>query len=410
VLCGLAVLIAISLAVVGLVGGPLLPALGTAVIGLAAALFFLPVRWSRPAAFSGLAAGVALAALGVDRTALSLRNALTEVAARATLVSETDVGTAAYGLRVSPSGSHFLAMQSPVGRRGTERRRTVLLIGRFGGAAREVSAVDGDFVDDRRVLVVDALEHGMELRLEPVDSGAAPVWADTLADADYIDTRLIVDRDDGTWAFVGENAGDDRTTVLVGRIGERGSSRRAAIPDTIAMVGEPIVFDQGNTVIVPTYVNVMRGRASALWALPLLGMDPLRSELWRVRGDSLRRIASIRGIPDCGAPAGGVAACAARHVRATSLYTIDASGAAVEVAQLASRNLGAVVVGPGTRAALMRFDHSIQLIDLARRRLTTIPLGPKSEYASEVRAGPGYAVTLSHNQNRRATVRLYRVE
>jgi len=410
VLGGLAVLIAISSGVVGLVGGPLLPAFGTIVIGLAAALFFLPVRWIRPAAFSGLAAGVALVTLGADRTALSLRNALTEVTARATLVSETDVGTAAYGLRVSPSGSHFLAMQSPVGRRGTARRRTVLLIGRFGGASREVSAVDGDFVDDRRVLVVDALEHGMELRLEPVDSGAAPVWADTLADADYIDTRLIIDRDNGTWAFVGEDADDDRTRVLVGRIGERGSSRRAAIPDTIVMVGEPIVFDQGNTVIVPTYVNVMRGRTSALWALPLLGMDPLRSELWRVRGDSLKRIASIRGVPECGAPVGGIAACAARHVRATSLYTIDANGVAVEVAQLASHNLGVVVVGPGTRAASMRFDHSIQLIDLARCRLTTIPLGPRSDYASEVRAGPGYAVTLSHNQNRRATVRLYRIE
>jgi hypothetical protein len=231
VLGGLAVLIAISS------GGrrpgrrSSAPGRRTIVIGPGRGAVFPPGALEPPGLPSRASqAGVALVTLGVDRTALSLRNALTEVTARATLVSETDVGTAAHGLRVSPSGSHFLAMQSPVGRRGTARRRTVLLIGRFGGASREVSAVDGDFVDDRRVLVVDALEHGMELRLEPVDSGAAPVWADTLADADYIDTRLIIDRDNGTWAFVGEDADDDRTRVLVGRIGERGSSRRAAIP------------------------------------------------------------------------------------------------------------------------------------------------------------------------------------
>ena len=394
---------------VGLVGTRLLGTLGTAIIGVAAALVVFPVRWSRPAAFAGLVAGAAAVTAGVDRASLRLRDALTETTARATPVSQTDVGDAVYGLRVSPDGSRFLAMSSPMGRRGTPRQ-TVLLVGRLGGRVREVSALAAEFVDDERILILDALQQGMELRIEPVDSGAAPIWADTLPDADYIDTRLMLDRDNGSWAIVGEDSDDDRTAVLVGRIGERGSTRRAAIPDTIAMVGEPIVFGQGATVIVPTFVNVMRGRASALWAMPLVGMDPLRSELWRVRGDSLVRIAAVRGVPECGAPMNGVAACAARHVRATSLYTIDASGTAVEVAQLPSQNLGVVSVGPGARAASMRFDRSIQLIDLATRRLTTIRLPPGSDYGSEVRAGPGYVVTLTHNQNRRATVRLYRIQ
>jgi len=395
----------------GWVGNSLVGTLGTAVVGLAAALFFSPMRWSRPAAFAGLIAGAAVVTVGVDRQALALRHALTTTNARATLLAEADLGGgAAYGLRVSPDGAHFLAMRSPIGPRGTRRRTASLILGRFGGSVRELTAVGGDFVDDRRLLVLGALDGAMEIRLEPVDSGAAPIWADTLTDADLFDARLLIDRDSSTWAVVGEDADDDRTAVFTGRIGERGVTRHAGIPDTVAMMGEPIVFGHGSTLIVPTFVNMMRGGVSALWVMPMLGMDLMRSELWRARGDSLVRMASVRGVPECGEPLGGVAACTTHHVKATSLYTVDANGTVAEVAQFPTRDLGVMALGPGPRAASMKFDRSVQTIDLATRRLTTIPLPAGTDYATEVRARGGYVVTLSYSEKRRGTVRRYRVD
>jgi Zn-dependent protease with chaperone function len=392
-----------------LAGASMLGALGTALIGIAATLFLTPMRWRRAGAYAGLVAGATLATVGVDRRALSLRDALAETTARATPVAQMDLGGAAYGLRVSPNGSRFLAMRPPMTRRPAAQQTAALVVGRFDGPVREVSAIGGDFVDDERILVLAALDGGVELRLERVDGDSGAIWADTLAGADYVDMRLVVDRDSGSWAIVGEDTDNDGTSVVAGRIGEKGSTRRAGIPDTLAMIGEPMVFGEAATVIVPVYANVRRGRPSSLWAIPLTGMDPLRTELWRVRGDSLTRGATLRGVPECGEPAGGVVACSAQHFRSTSLYTIDANGTAVEVAQLRSQDVGAIAVGPGARAASMKFDRSIQVIDLAARRLTTISLPPTTVYATEVRAGPGYVATLSQAENRRSMVRLYRI-
>jgi hypothetical protein len=141
----------------------------------------------------------------------------------------------------------------------------------------------------------------------------------------------------------------------------------------------------------------------------MLGMDALRSELWRVRGDSIARLSSLRGVPQCGAPANGVAACASRYSRGTSLYSIDGNGKAVEVAQLASHDIGVLGLGPGLYLAGMKFDRTIEIIDLATRRLTKIATPAGTDYAGEVRAGPGFVATLSYAENRRSTVRLFRL-
>ncbi|HUQ82449.1 MAG TPA: M48 family metalloprotease [Gemmatimonadaceae bacterium] len=395
---------------VSLAGQSLMGALGTLIVGIAAATFFVQARWNRIAAVGAVVAGIALATVGVDAKAWTLRNALTQTAATATLDSQMPLGVVAAGLRVTPDGEHFLATPMRTGRRPTSRQAATLLLGRFGGTVRELAAVAADFVDDERVLTLDALESGMELRIERVDSGAAVVWADTLTGVELVDPRLVIDRDSSSWAIIGESADDDQTSVYAGKIGVKGSAHRAGIPDTIAMVGDPIVFGQATTVIVPTYKATRRGAgASATWALPLMGINPRQSELWRVRGDDLVRVASLRGVPQCGAPANGVAACESRHMRATSLYAIDAAGVTTEVAQLASPTLGMVAVGPGLRAASMKLDRSIQVIDLAARRLTTVSLPAVTEYASEVRVTARYIVTLSYAENRRSTVRRYRL-
>jgi len=392
-------------------GPPMVAAFATALSGVAAALLTMRTRWSRPTAYASFAVAAALAALGLDRAAMTLRGALTETTARATPVSETDLGAAGNGLRVSPSGTHFLVSRTPMGYRPTVRPRLSLLAGRVGGSVRDVQAIAGEFVDDDRMLVIDPLEHGVELRLERVDSATTPLWVDTLPDVSVGYERLLIDRDARSWAVVATDEDNDRSAVFSGRIGEKGVTRRAVIPDTLTMMGEPIVFGQGTTVIVPTLNNALReGRPVSLWTLPFTGFDALRTDLWRVRGDSIQRVSSLRGAPQCGDPVVSSAACVVRQMKATSLYTVSETGVATEVARLQAQDIGIVAVGPGLRTASMGFDRTVLVTDLAARRLTRIPLPPNSTFASEVRAGPGYIVTLSIDQNRRSTVRLYRVD
>jgi Zn-dependent protease with chaperone function len=394
-------------------GAPVVGAFATALFGVAAALLTVQARWSRPAAYAGLALAFAFAFLGVDRRALALRHALTEGRARATPESETELGGQAYSLRVSPNGHHFLAMQTPTYRPGT-RPRPVLIAGRVGGRPREINGADGEFVDDGRLLMVTVLDRGVELRLERADS-VGVLWADTLADAAMPDPRLLVDRDHGTWVVVGTDGDNDRTSVWTGRIGEKGSTLRSSIPDTIPMTGEPTVFDEGATLIFPSYRNVTRSAARgtlpvSLWSLPFFGVDLPAMELWRVHGDSVRSLTSVRGTPQCGEPLEGKAACAVHRLNATSLYTVSASGGVEEVAQLSQNDFRLAAVGPGLWAASGTFDRAIVVVDLAAKRLTRIALPPNGSFASEVRAGPGWAVTLGYGQNQRSVVRSYRIQ
>jgi Zn-dependent protease with chaperone function len=396
-----------------LVGAPMVGTFATVLFGVAAALFTVQTRWSRPAGYTGLALASLVAFLGVDRRALALRHALAEASARATPESETQLGGQAYSLRVSPGGHHFLAAQTPTYRPGS-RPRSVLVTGRVGGRARELAAVDAEFVDDARLLTVAVVERGVELRLENADSSGI-LWADTLADAPMLDPRLMIDRDHGSWVIVGTDGDNDRTVVLTGRIGEKGGTLRAAISDTIGITGEPIVFDEGATLVFPSYRNTVRAAGQrmpplSLWAIPLFGVDLPAMDLVWVHGDSVRSLISVRGTPQCGEPLGGQAACVVHRLNATSFYTVGETGDIEEVAQLSINEFRVAAVGPGLHAASAMFDRGIVVVDLAAKRLTRIALPPNGQFATEARAGPGWAVTLGYGQNQRSVVRSYRIQ
>ena len=399
---------------VPLAGAPAVGAFATALFGVAAALFTLQARWSRPAAYTGLALASLIAVLGFDRRSMALRHALAEATARATPESETQLGGQAYSLRVSPDGHHFLALQTPTYRPGV-RARATLVTGRVGGRAREVAGADAEFVDDARLLTVAALDRGVELRIESADSSGV-LWADTLSAVTMPDLRLTIDRDHGSWVIIGTDEDNDRTAVFTGRINEKGATLRAPIPDTIPISGEPIVFDDGATLIFPSYPTVQRSArgqpvpALSLLSLPFFGVDLPAMELWRAHGDSVRSLTSVRGAPQCGEALGGRAACAVHRLNATSLYTVSASGDVEEVAQLSINEFRLAGVGPGLWAASGTFDREIVVIDLAAKRLTRVELPPNQSFASEVRAGPGWAVTLGYGQNQRSVVRSYRIQ
>ena len=407
---GAVILQAVQMRSLPLTGAPVVGAFATALFGLAAGLFTVQARWGRPVGYAGLVAASIFTALGVDRRALALRHALTEVTARATPQSETPLDGQAYSLRVSPDGSHFLAMVTAY--RPGVRARPHFVTGGTGGRPREIAGADAGFVDNGRLLIVATVDRGVELRLESSDSGGV-VWADTLTDASMSDPRLLIDRDHGTWALLGGDADNDRTAVFTGRIGEKGGALRSSIPDTITMTGEPIVFDDGATLIVPTYrslVTAQRSPALSLWTLPFLGVDMPAMELWRVHGDSVRPLTSVRGTPQCGEPVGGTAACAVHRMNATSFYTVGASGVVEEVAELSRSEFRLAMVGPGLRVASATFDRAIVAVDLAAKRLTRIDLPPNGPIAAEARVGPGWAVTLEYGPNQRSVVRGYRIE
>jgi hypothetical protein len=56
----------------------------------------------------------------------------------------------------------------------------------------------------------------------------------------------------------------------------------------------------------------------------------------------------------------------------------------------------------------MTFDNQIVSVDLGTKRLKRIALPPTS-FASEVRVGPRWAITLGYGQNQRSIVRAYAV-
>jgi len=407
---GAVIVQAVQMRSLPLSGAPVVGAFATALFGLAAALFTVPARWSRPAAYTGLVAASMVSALSVDRRALALRHALAEVTARATARSETPLDGQAYSLRVSPDGGHFLALVTAY--RPGVRARPHLVTGGVGGLPREIVGADAEFVDDGRLLVVATVDRGVEVRLESADSSGV-VWADTLAEVSMTDPRLMINRDHGTWTVLGGDTDNDRTAVFTGRIGEKGGALRSSIPDTIPMSGEPIVFDDGATLIVPTYRSLVAARRSpalSLWTLPFLGVDMPAMELWRVHGDSVRPLTSVRGMPQCGEPVGGKAACAVHRMNATSFYLVGASGAVEEVAELPVSEFRMATVGPGLHAASSTLDRGIVAIDLAAKRLTRIDLPPNGPFAGEVRAGPGWAVTLEYGRNQRSVVRSYRIQ
>jgi len=398
-----------------LVGSSMVGAFATALFGVAAALFTVQTRWGRPAAFAGLVMASTFATLSIDRRAIALRRALAEDAARATLESQTELGGYAGQLRVSPDGRHFLAVQTPVRVSPAARPRSSLITGVVGGSVREVVAIDADFVDDARLLVLNELDRGaLELRIESVDGSSPPLFADTLANIAVSEPRMMLDRDSDGWAIIGIDADSDRTAVYAGKIGEKGGSRRAAIPDTIPITGDPVVFDGGATLIVPSYGNALRSagtRGLSAWPIPLFGIDFPSMELWLVRGDSVRRLGPVRGAATCGEPLGGSAACTVHTMNATSLYTVNAQGAVEEVAQTSLAELRVASLGPGVRAAGSMFDRGgVVLVDLAAKRLTRVALPPNTAFASEVRSGPGWVVTLGVGANQRAVVRSYRIQ
>jgi Zn-dependent protease with chaperone function len=390
-------------------GVPLIGVFATMLFGLAAVMLMGTPSRTRQTGYGTLVVAAALAVLGIDRTWLALRDAMAEVPGTLAPAGVTELGSAASGLRLSPNGERFLVLRLPLNRRAATTWTQTLTVGQIGGATRDVRGIAGDFVDDARILVLDALDEALEVRLERADTIAPPLWADTIVSADIEEPRLIIDRDASEWSVAGASTDTQLTTMVSGRIGEKGTTVQIPLPDSLAMIGEPVVFGTTNSLVLPAYTPMTRGTAPSILSMALLGMSPLRTELWRVAGTGVQRVVSLRGVPQCGEPLDGAAACVVRESNALSFYSLTADGVATEIGRRRGADLGVMAVGPGLHAASMAYDRSMLIVDIAARRMTRAPLPEGSEFPAEVRSASGYAVALGYSENRRTTVRRYRI-
>jgi hypothetical protein len=274
---------------------------------------------------------------------------------------------------------------------------------------RDVEATDGEFIDDNRIVVFDDIDAGIEVRQLPVEGDTTAVYADTVKDVHLEDSQLSIDPDAGSWSIVGRDD-EGLPVVVVGKINEKGSGKRVALPDSIIAVGEPVVFGLGSEVFMSSYGDLQRFKAPSLWSMAMFGMPSMEAQFWRVTGGNRVRVGTMKGLPTCGSPRNELVACSVRHMRATSLYTLSSGSELIEVAQLNSRDFGNVTAGPGLRVTSMSFSGDLIAVDLATKRLVRASLPPNTPYASDVRAGPGWLATLTYSDGRRSTVRLYRIE
>ena len=391
-----------------------LPAIGaftTAMFGLAAAAFVVQTRWSKPLGIAALVMSVVLAVLGVDRDEIRLRHVLRETSARATAVGTTPLNAIATQLRASPSGTEFLVLRVSSDARVGGAVQS-LLVGRIGGPVRDVRGNDAEFIDDTRILVVAGLDKGVEVRVDRVDDGTV-TFADTVPDLELLDTRLTVDREQGTWSIVAGDADNDANVVVVGRIGERSAVRRMSVPDTIPILNQAMVFDSGSTLIVPSYrqnqsARLLSGAMSPLSVLAF-GFQMPSMQLWRVHGDSVRMLGGVRGTLQCGDAVGGIAACGAVSLHGTSLYTVTTAGELTEIARLRTSDMRSPTMGPGLAAVSSSFDRGVSIIDLGARQVTRVTMPAATPFSTEAIAADGWLVTLSFAGDRRSLVTRYRL-
>jgi heat shock protein HtpX len=383
---------------------PIMTALAVTLLGVAAAF---AVGESRPARWTGAAAATAAIALGwpllVASDRLERDAGLTRVNARLTEISRIELTGSATGLRLSPAGSRFI-VQHYNGEtwHGSPLTRPIRhIVGAPGGATREIDAMQIEFVDDERMLVMRATDTALELRLEPADS-ATTIWTASLPD--LYDPLLVVSPGDRTWSVVGEEAMTDSLLVLSGTAASPDvrALRFGTLESVGATAGPYLVFNGGAKLIVPVF-NVQPIRRSLAATMLMFAARTQEVELWELTPTGQRKAGEIRGFPECGQPDKGRSLCLVRDGTRARVWSLDSSGEAVPVGPLPLANIQFAAVGPGARMTLANPSDRITSVDLAARRLTDFRLPPGSGPAFDPRHASGHVAMILHEAGARSS-------
>jgi Zn-dependent protease with chaperone function len=386
---------------------PALTALAATLGGLAAAL---TVVGSRAATWAAAGAGtLALMAGAFTLTAAkAFRSAgsLTRSSATAVEVARVDLGATVTALRLSPGGARFLVQR--IGDRGLNPTAAAAAalsvrhtVGALPGPRRDLYAMQVEFMDDEHLLVLRAADQALELRLETADSGSV-IWTARLPV--FFDARLAVSPRDRAWAVVGEDGESDSLFVASGT---------SASPDVVthrfpplgSLGGiEPLVFDHGARLLVPSFMVSPRFPAP----LSIFGMYAPRVSLWEVLPTGRRQIAELDGYPQCGQPDEGLVACYSRQRNRGRVWTFGAGGEPRLVGELALADAGLVTVGPGARLTVTRYSNHVIDVDATAATATDVRLPTEPGIALEARTVPGQLVVLRNDSGIMRLVR-YRV-
>ena len=370
-----------------------------------------PLAWTAGGAVL-LAGAVALGGATIAGTRLEQPVAWRDVTA--TVVARQRMPEGTMRVLASPSGRRW-AVQRVVAR-GTPAPGALMDgwdwdLGSFAeGRTRTVRALQLEFLDDARVVVLARRGDSLEVRLEPAFAGDDPLPRRAAGLPALLNPMLRVDRATGTWHVVGRPR-----PIVTGRSPIDGASAGTfedeGAVDSAADDAEP-TFD-GNTFARPDTMVVAGGRIGTesvrvkRWVLPALvvaalpladggvlyqelprfdrtapwrarfGMMP-RGSLWRLGPDGSRTRLGASDVVQCGsAGPGGEALCVERGARRMRGHVMDATGH--PVGQVSVRSGWSFTRAAGARLAITMCGRTdVMLLDAVRHAGTRAVLGERA--------------------------------
>ena len=281
--------------------GVAFPAATVFLIALAAALFYWPARWARPASVVVGLIGAISAATGstmfldtfgrdpflVDAAPIALRTIEDEP------FQEIDLPFHVSSVRLSPGGRSVLVTSSSE----ADDYRPVFRVGRVGGTLSRLEADEAVFADDDRVLLHDAGEEDSDVREVGVDAPERTVWQQRVTGiaAPVLSYRAAT----RSWQLLGRDTSGGIIRAS-GRVGDEhvdtmhwaaASNGRSRWPQVVAASGT-------NAVVVETLYPVS-GEARAWMIFSLLQGLRVESRLGRVDPSGYHELGRSRFMTVC---------------------------------------------------------------------------------------------------------------
>jgi Zn-dependent protease with chaperone function len=267
-------------------------------------------------------------------------------------------------LLLSPSASQF-AVQ--VGRSQANMPYDVVL-GRFDGGQRQLSAYDLAIVDETLALLVGRTTAGLELRTLPLDPSGAldpPGWSVALP-AVY-EPRVAADASSRTWTVVGWHPEQGDAISVAGRIDEDAREvRRWIIPGADANANFfylPVI----DTALAVTRASLVHGPALLS---RLAGVPEHRWQLWKLDGKTGATLAVTAAALVCldPLPRDHGLLCLARHAAHTVIWSVDGrSGKITELGTIGAFRLARLKPG---HVRLVMVDGTILHVPRGGRQTT----------------------------------------
>ena len=348
------------------------PAAGVALLGLAAALALGDRPLGRRLAAVPLIAALLVALVGsrlfaqhvVRDPLLAAAAALAETGVAPLPIALHRFQGAAGEARLSPGGRSFAVRGWDDEEDGGGEAGPRFRAGATGAPTREIDALELQFVDDERALLL--VENGggrMELRLEQVLAASPPAWRIDVGSLHM--PSLVVGPAEGRWQLAGLDREARQARVLSGRLDSGATAEvRLALPD--GAPSQVFLGSRGGLALRPR-ISPLAQTAGLMPLLPLLVQGgfgyPLETEIVLLTAGGPRSV-GVTGLDlECPPPAlDEPLRCLAHDAERTILWEIDPAAGRFEArGSLAGRYTGLqaeedrlLVHGPRLEPVLLR--------------------------------------------------------